>query len=128
MVEQQRPLADNPYADQHDHHGDQDAEQAERIVDQQTPQPGPGPAAEVFRLDAERRPLVGRKFQAALVGRPTEKREEHRGGGEQADEQQQQPGDPARTVAVGTLNGLPSVGGCIFRCHFPNVDIIERRY
>lgn len=128
MVHEQRPLADDPHADQHDHHGNQQAEQAERIVDQQAAQPRSGPAAEVFRLDAERHPFLDRFLQPALVGGPAKKREEHRGGGEQTDEQQQQSGDPARAVAVGALNGLPAVGGCIFRCHFPNVDIIERRY
>ena len=117
MVEQQRPLTDDPHADQHDHRGDQDAEKPERMIDQQHPQPRSGPAAEIFRFDAERHPFLDRFLQPALVGGPAEKRKEHRSGGEQTDEQQQQSGDPARTVAVGTLNGLPAVGGCIFRCH-----------
>ena len=117
MVEQQRPLTDDPHADQHDHRGNQNAEKPERMIDQQHPQPRSGPAAEIFRFDAERHPFLDRFLQPALVGGPAEKRKEHRSGGEQTDEQQQQSGDPARTVAVGTLNGLPAVGGCIFRCH-----------
>jgi len=117
MVEQQRPLTDDPHADQHDHRGNQNAEKPERMIDQQHPQPRSGPAAEIFRFDAERHPFLDRFLQPALVGGPAEKRKEHRSGGKQTDEQQQQSGDPARTVAVGTLNGLPAVGGCIFRCH-----------
>ena len=117
MVEQQRPLTDDPHPDQHQHHGNQDAEQSERTIDQHHSQPRPGDAAEVLDLGADQFAVLDRLLQHALVGSPAEKRKEHRSGGKQTDEQQQQSGDPARTVAVGTLNGLPAVGGCIFRCH-----------
>jgi len=119
MVHQQRPLADDPYPDQHQHHGNQDAEQPERAVDQQHPQPRPGDAAQVLDLGADQFAVLDRLLQHALVGSPAEERKEYRGGGEQAHEQQQQARDPARAVAVGTLHVLSSVGGCrIFGCHF----------
>ena len=95
MVEQQRPLTDDPHADQHDHRGDQDAEKPERMIDQQHPQPRSGPAAEIFRFDAERHPFLDRFLQPALVGGPAEERKQHGRRGEHADEQQQKARDPA---------------------------------
>ena len=111
MVEQQRALADDAHADEHHHHRDQNAGHAERVVDQQASQPGTRPAAEISRLDAQRGTFLGREQQPALVGRPGKKREQYGRGGEHPDEKQQQSCDPARTVAVGTLDFLPSVGG-----------------
>ena len=111
MVEQQRALADDAHADEHHHHRDQNAGHAERVVDQQASQPGTRPAAEVSGLDTQRGTFLGREQQPALVGRPGKKREQYGRGGEHPDEKQQQSCDPARTVAVGTLDFLPSVGG-----------------
>ena len=119
MVHQQRPLADDPHPDQHQHHGNQDAEQSERTIDQHHSQPRPGDAAEVLDLGADQFAVLDRLLQHALVGSPAEKRKEYRGGGEHSHEQQQQTRDPARAVTVGTLHVLSSVGGCrIFGCHF----------
>ena len=122
MVEQQRTLADDPHADENDHRRNQDAEDAERIIDQQASQLRARPAAEVLRLDAQRQPLLRRELQAALVGGPAEERKQHGRSGEHADEQQQKARDPAGAVAVGAFDALTSVfrSSCIcriFRCH-----------
>ena len=93
------------------------------MIDQQHPQPRSGPAAEIFRFDAERHPFLDRFLQPALVGGPAEERKQHGRRGEHADEQQQKARDPAGAVAVGAFDALTSVfrSSCIcriFRCHF----------
>ena len=122
VVHQQRPLADDPHADQDEHHGDQDAEEPERVVDEQARQTRPAPAAEVFGLHAERGALLGGELQPALVGGPAEEGKKHRKSGEQADAEQQQSGDPAHAVAVRALHGLARIAGCISGSHFLRVE------
>ena len=91
--------------------GDQNAGHAERVVDQQASQPGTRPAAEISRLDAQRGTFLGREQQPALVAAQVKNENSTAEAANTPDEKQQQSCDPARTVAVGTLDFLPSVGG-----------------
>ena len=119
MVHKQRTLTNDPQADERYHHGNQDAEEPERIVDKQLSDPGAELAAEVFDLAAEQFALFGGLLKNALIDIPAHKREKHRGNGKEAAEKQHQSADPAETVAVGSLDALTSVrrGGAVLECH-----------
>ena len=110
MVDQQRPLADDAHTHQHEHDGHEDAEDAERRIDEPPPQPGAGTAAPVADRVAQEPAFLGRLAQNALVGLPAEKRRKERGGGEQTDAEQQQTDDPADAVAVAALDALSGTG------------------
>ena len=130
LVEPQRLLADDPQTDEDQHHGNQDPENAERIVDQQASEPRAERSAGVFDLGTEQLAVLGRLLQDALVRVPAEKGEEDRRGSEQTQTQHQQTRNPAGAVAIRTLHVLPCVGGCIAGSHFPEfrLDSIEQRY
>ena len=110
MIEPQGPLADGPHAQQQHDDGDQDAAHAERIVDEQPPQQGPGPAAQIFASDAEHLALLGRTLQTALVRIPAEERRENRDDGEQTEEERHETGRPPGVFARSPLHGLSAVG------------------
>ncbi len=109
MIDDQGAFADDAHADQHHDDGQQDAEEAERTVDEQHAEAGARPTAEVLGRDAQRLALRSRELQAALVGRPAEIGEADGRSGEKSDESQQQPRDPAGAVAVGPLHLLAVV-------------------
>ena len=120
VVEQQRTLADDAHPHKQHHDRDEDAHEAERIVDEPHADARADPPAEVLGLDAQRGAFLGREQQAALVAGPAEVGEEDRESGEEPREEEHEAADPAGAVAVGARRGRSAGRGgraAISGCH-----------
>ena len=86
MVEKQGLAADDPHADQHQHHGQQNARHPEAAAHEQLAQTGARTAAEVLDGPVEAGIVGADALQYALVAAPADEVEEHGGRGIQPDE------------------------------------------